>query len=158
MPDASSGTDYEEAPTYDYDASTDLYYPTCFVVECDGSVAAYTTKREKTFTNVASGTHVYKVSSYYNGGNLSTGISKLVSVGETGILQLGATSASVRTERGCIIIKDYCGDVRICNAMGMTVYEASSDGSTTNIPLPKGLYVVALSLADGVHSVKVMVE
>ncbi len=158
MPDASSGTDYEEAPTYDYDASTDLYYPTCFVVECDGSVAAYTTKREKTFTNVASGTHLYKVSSYYNGGNLSTGISKLVSVGETGILQLGATSASVRTERGCIIIEDYCGDVRICNAMGMTVYEASSDGSTTDIPLPKGLYVVALSLADGVHSVKVMVE
>lgn len=40
----------------------------------------------------------------------------------------------------------------------MTVYEASSDGSTTDIPLPKGLYVVALSLADGVYSVKVMVE
>ena len=159
MPAADSGVDYAEAPSFEFNASTDLFYPTCFFVECDGKAAAYTTKHEKTFTDVANGTHVYKVSSYYNGGNLSTGISKLVTVtGVTGIENTGCSEATIRAEHGNIVVEGYKGAVRVCNAMGATVYRSTANGATERISLPNGLYVVSLDMADGVHSVKVMVE
>ena len=159
MPAADSGVDYAEAPSFEFNASTDLFYPTCFFVECDGKAAAYTTKHEKTFTDVSNGTHVYKVSSYYNGGNLSTGISKLVTVtGVTGIENTGCSEATIRAEHGNIVVEGYKGAVRICNATGATVYRSTANGATERISLPNGLYVVSLDMADGVHSVKILVE
>lgn len=159
MPAADSGVDYAEAPSFEFNASTDLFYPTCFFVECDGKAAAYTTKHEKTFTDVANGTHVYKVSSYYNGGNLSTGISKLVTVtGVTGIENTGCSEATIRSEHGNIVVEGYRGAVRVCNATGATVYRSTANGATERISLPNGLYVVSLDMADGVHSVKILVE
>ena len=78
--------------------------------------------------------------------------------GVTGIENTGCSEATIRSEHGNIVVEGYRGAVRVCNATGATVYRSTANGATERISLPNGLYVVSLDMADGVHSVKVMVE
>lgn len=142
LPDAASGYDYDEAPGMDFNFNTDLFYPLCYVVHRDDTPIAYTTKREKVFSNEPAGTHVYTVSSYYNGGNESTRLSQTVEVmGTTAIEEIGDNGASVSVNGDFVVVNGFKGTVTVSDAAGIHRSYAV-DGSSNAIQLAKGLNII----------------
>lgn len=122
MPAATTGTDYDTAPSMDFDLSTDLFYPLCYVVHRDGTPIAYTTKREKTFYTEPAGSHTYTVASYYNGGNESTRLSQTVTVAgsPTSIKEVTDSAPSFHVSNRMLTVEGYNGELRVSCPSGFT--------------------------------------
>lgn len=143
LPSATTGTDFAVAPSKDFDLTTDLAYPLCYVIHRDNTPVVYTTKREKTLTGEPAGSHIYAVSSYYNGGNESTRISETITVsGSTdGIDDAGASQLNITRQGEFIVINGYRGVVTISDAAGLSrTYNVDESGNA--ILLNNGINII----------------
>lgn len=143
LPDATAGTDFTDAPGKEFDLNTDLVYPLCYVVHRDNAPILYTTKREKTLTGEPAGTHLYSVSSYYNGGNESTRISKTITVKgtTTGIDDICAPATRISRQGEFVVVNGYRGKVTVSDAAGMSrTYDVDESGSS--ILLHDGINII----------------
>ncbi len=145
LPDASEGTDLNEAPSMDFNMATDLFYPLCYVVHRDGETISYTTKRNKTFTNEPVGTHTYAVSSFYNGGNESTRLSKTIEVkgNATSISDVSKNDVKVYRNGNFVVVNGFNGMVTICDVAG-TYNSFMIDEGSNAIRLNKGLNIIKI--------------
>ena len=144
MPAATSGTDFDEAPSMDLDVTTDLFYPLCYVIHRDGTPIAYTTKREKTFATEPAGIHTYAVSSYYNGGNESTRLAKVVNVtgSSTGIKDATDTSVAFNVNGRMLTIANYKGKVNVSTPSGIARTYNTGYGA---IMLNQGINIITIN-------------
>ncbi len=145
LPAATEGTDYADAPSGEMDVDNGLFYPLCYVVHCDGKPLAYTTKREKTFSDIPAGTHTFAVSSYYNGGNESMRLTQIVEVpGDlSAINETSANRAVVSCRGGFLSVAGYTGTVTVSDVAGSS-RTYSVNGSGDQILLAPGVNIVRI--------------
>lgn len=139
-PDHATGDSPVMAPVDDYLADTS--YPVGFAIYHDGKEVGRTVGR-KFIHNTTSGDHTYTITSIYKGDNESAAIERNVHVAMTsGIDTASVSSPTVIATDGAIDVTGAEGQIIVTNVIGRRVATVISNGSTTRISLPAGLYLV----------------